>query len=240
MEVARPRTALVVAPPASTVRPDVRTVSQGELASMTPLLRAVVRLRTWRAPPGGSPAGRVRSAGLSSALQVRNERGFLIGTDGYLVTGDRAVGGAQHIEVLLHDGRTFQASLVTRDPLNDVAILKIPATGLPAIALGDSHELVVGEQVVVTGATPGSDRTLAPVTVRATGRATGGNVVIDLPPRPEAWGGPLLNRRGQAIGMLTSDAGASSTRSMSFAVPIDRVKAVLRAMPSAASVVSDR
>jgi serine protease Do len=202
------------------------------MASMTPLLRAVVRLRIWKASPGTGPRGEARSP-----LQARNERGFLVDAAGYVVTDHRAVSDAGHIEVLLDNGRTLQASLVARDPLNGVAILKIPATGLPAIALGDSRDLVVGEQVLATG----PDRALTAGRLRATGRATGGNLVIDLPPAPAARGGPLLNRRGQAVGILTSDGGsADPARSMSFAVPIDRVKAVLRSVPVVGSAVPDR
>ena len=224
----QPRAALAATPRAGEPRPDVRTLSQGEVTAMAPVLRAVVRLRTWEARP-------------PHALQVRNERGFVVDGQGYVVTGDRAVSGARHIEVVLHDGRTFQASLVARDPLSDVAILRIPATGLPTIVLGDSGDLVVGEQVLVTGGTPGTDRGIAAATVRATGKATGGDLMVDLPPGPEALGAPLLNRRGQAVGVLTSAArSGGAARSMTFAVPIDRVKAVLRSLPTAGSSVSDR
>lgn len=233
----RARMALVESPSARNVRSDARALSPGEIASMTPLLSAVVRLRIWKASRGAGPRGAARSPGPSRALQARNERGFLVDAAGYVVTGDRAVSDAGRIEVLLGDGRTWQASLVARDPLNAVAILKIPATGLPAIALGDSQELVVGEPVLATG----SGRVLTAGRLRATGRATGGNLVIDLPPVPAARGGPLLNRRGQAIGVLTSGGRSADTaRSMSFAVPIDRVKAVLRNVPVVGSPVSDR
>ena len=77
-----------------------------------------------------------------------------------------------------------------------------------------------------------TNRALATTTVRATGRATGGNLAIDLAPRSDAWGGPVLDRRGHAIGVLTGDApSAGAGEPTSFAVPIDRVKAVLRSVP---------
>jgi serine protease Do len=196
---------------------------------MTSLLRAVVRLRVWKAGPARG-AGHDPPGGTPSALQVRGE-GFLVGGQGYIVTGDRVVSDARLIEVSLYDGRIFQASLVARDPLNDVAILKVSATGLPTIVLGDSREVAVGEQVLATGAAPAVDRGLATATVRATGRATGGNLTVDLSPRPEAWGGPLLDRHGHAIGILTGDARpVGAAESMTFAIPIDRVKAVLRSV----------
>jgi serine protease Do len=186
---------------------------------MTRLLRAVVRLRIVKTG-AGSGAGRV-------------ERGFLIDSQGYIVTSARVVGEAHRIETILHDGRTLTASLVARDPLNDVAVLKVPATGLPTITLGDSRSVVTGESVLAPGP-PGRDRELTVATVRATGAATGGNLAVDLAPRSESWGSPLLNRRGQAIGVLTSGGPGGAQRPTTFAVPIDRVKAVLRGLPSTA------
>ena len=190
---------------------------------MTPLLRAVVRLRAWKVGPA-------RGAGQDPSRQVRSE-GFLVGGQGYIVTSERAVSDARLIEVSLHDGRTFQASVVALDPLSGVAILKVPATDLPTIVLGDSRDIAVGEPVLVTGAAQAPDRAQA-TTVRATGRATGGNLAIDLAPRSDALGGPVLDRQGHAIGVLTGDAQAAGAgEPMSFAVPIDRVKAVLRSVP---------
>jgi serine protease Do len=188
---------------------------------MTPLLRAVVRLR-------------VAKTGASSG-SARSERGFLIDSQGYIVTSARVVSDARRIEATLHDGRTLTAELVARDLLNDVAVLKVAATGLPTIALGDSRSVVTGEPVLTPGP-PGRDRELTVATLRATGAATGGNLAVDLSPGPEGWGGPLLNRHGQAIGVLTSDTrgAGGAPRSTTFAVPVDRVKAVLRNLPWAA------
>jgi serine protease DegQ len=228
-----PRTALAVAPPAGDGRSDTSPLSQGEVASMRPFLRAVVRLRISKDGPPPSPdrTGQDASGQPRSSLQARSDHGFLVDGQGYIVTSDRVVSDARLIEVSLYDGRNFPASLIAQDPLNDVAILKVPGTDLPTIVLGESREVAVGEQVLVTGATPGADRALATATVRATGRATGGNLAVDLSSRPEAWGGPLLNRHGHAIGVLTSDARpAGAAGSMIFAVPIDRVKAVLRSV----------
>jgi S1-C subfamily serine protease len=204
-------------PPTGTGRSDTSPLSQGEVASVRPFLRAVVRLRIWKAGP------------------ARSDHGFLVDGQGYIVTSDRVVSDARLIEVSLPDGRTFPASLVAQDPLNDVAILKVSGTRLPTIVLGESREVAVGEQVLATGV----DQALATATVRATGRATGGNLAVDLSPRPEAWGGPLLNRHGHAIGLLTSEARpAGAAGSTVFAVPIDRVKAVLRSVLLPTSIVA--
>ena len=101
--------------------------------------------------------------------QGRGSRGFIIDGQGYIVTNDQLVSGASSIEVTLHDGRTLPAAVVIRDALNDVAVLKVEATGLPVLALGDSRALAVGERVLVIGSRGGLDRPSAsrPVRVRA-------------------------------------------------------------------------
>jgi serine protease Do len=142
------------------------------------------------------------------------------------------VRGATVIEVTLHDGRRLTAGLVAQDPLNGVAVLKVKATGLPAIALGDSQALAAGEPVLVIGDRRGSDPTLTVVSIRATGAATGGNLAVDLPVSRQGSGGPLLNRFGQAVGIVIDSAGETPT--LTFAVPIDRVKPILRRLMAAA------
>lgn len=158
-----------------------------------------------------------------TAAGTPGHRGFIVDGQGYIVTNDQGVSGAKSFEVTLHDGRTLPAALVARDHLNDIAVLKVEASGLPAIALGDSRALAVGERVLLIGSQDGRDRALTAATVRATGAATGGNLALDLPLRPKASGGPLLNRLGQAVGIVT-DGGA---RTLTLAVPIDRVKPIL-------------
>jgi S1-C subfamily serine protease len=216
----RARTAIAAPPSVDAPARAPAAPSQSEVASMAPLVRAVVRLRVAKAGAADSAA--------------RSERGFLVDSQGYIITSARVVSEARRIEAILHDGRTLTAELVARDPLNDVAVLKVPATGLPTIALGDSGSVVTGESVLAAGP-PGRDRELTVATVRATGAATGGNLAVDFATRPGGWGGPLLNRRGQAIGVLTDAGGAGGAqRSTTFAVPIDRVKGLLRNLPWAA------
>jgi S1-C subfamily serine protease len=160
---------------------------------------------------------------------VRRNRGFVIDGRGYVLTNDKVVRGARAIEVTLHDGRRFAAVRVAQDPLNDVAVLKVKATGLPAIALGDSQALAAGERVLLIGEGSSSNRALTVATIRATGVATGGNLAIDVPVSPQGSGGPLLNRFGQAVGIVTHSATlARETPRLTSAVPINRVKPILR------------
>ena len=114
--------------------------------------------------------------------------------------------------------------LIARDTLSDVAILKVEASGLPSIALGESRSLRVGETVVAVGAAEDGESGVAAGVITATGLATGGDLALDLSPRPERTGSPVLNVRGEVVGMSAGAAGTSS----SAAVPVDRMKPILR------------
>ena len=201
-----------------------------DATSTAALARAVVHVR----PSKHAITGRTTpatSGGDRPGAQGRGNRGFIVDGQGYIVTNDELVSGASSIEVTLHDGRTLPAAVVIRDALNDVAVLKVEATGLPVIALGDSRALAVGERVLVIGSRGGLDRALTAATVRATGTATGGNLAFDLTLRPEGSGGPLLNRLGQAVGIVQGGSSpAAGARTVTFAVPIDRVKPILRGL----------
>ena len=201
-----------------------------DATSIAALARAVVHVRPSKHAITGRTAP-AASGGERPGGQGRGSRGFIIDGQGYIVTNDQLVSGASSIEVTLHDGRTLPAAVVIRDALNDVAVLKVEATGLPVIALGDSRALAVGERVLVIGSRGGLDRSLTAATVRATGTATGGNLALDLTLRPEGAGGPLLNRLGQAVGIVQGGSSpAAGARTVTFAVPIDRVKPILRSL----------
>jgi serine protease Do len=201
------------------------------------LPRAVVNVRAWTsaAARGSSTTTRVREP------RGQRSRGFIVDRNGYILTNDATVRGASAIEVRLHDGRRLPAVLVAQDTRNDVAVLKINATGLPAIALGDSKALAAGQPVLVIGDGHGPNRMTTGALIHAT-RATGGNLAIDL---PQATWGPLLNQFGQAVGIVTGIATLPGvTPTLTLAVPIDRVKPILRPLlaPSAplAALGSDR
>jgi serine protease Do len=203
---------------------------RGNAALIRALTRAVVYVQAWKpAAAAGRPTA--RPIGEPQGPPGRRDRGFVVDGRGYVLTNDEVVRGATVIEVTLHDGRRLAAGLVAQDPLNGVAVLKVKATGLPAIALGDSQALAAGEPVLVIGDRRGSDPTLTSASIRATGAATGGNLAIDLPVSRQGSGGPLLNRFGQAVGIVIDSAGETPT--LTFAVPIDRVKPILRRLLAA-------
>ena len=210
-------------------------------ASISVLMRAVVEVRPSKRISAG-PRTPVASGREPRELEPRPSRGFFIDELGHVVTSDQRLGGATSVEVTLYDGRVVEAAVVARDRLNDIAVTRLwqlqRADGawewlrhliLPSIALGDSGALAVGERVLAIGSGGGLDRAPTAATVLATGASTGGNLAVDLTPKPDGVGGPLLNRLGQAVGIVIDSAvSTGGTRRLTFAVPVDRVKSTVR------------
>lgn len=170
-----------------------------------------------------SPKRSVRSMG----------SGFLISGNGNIITNNHVVEGATDITVKLSDGRELPAKLVGRDPKTDLALLKVEASGLPVIALGDSADLKVGEPVMAIGNPFGLEQTVTTGIVSATGRVIGQGpyddfVQTDASINPGNSGGPLINARGQAIGInaaIFSQSGGSV--GIGFAIPSNQAKTVV-------------
>jgi len=172
----------------------------------------------------GRPAPRVLR-GLGS--------GFIITPDGTIVTNNHVVDGANEIKVTMSDGREFTAKVLGRDPKTDVALVKIDARDLPVVPLGDTSELQVGEPVMAIGNPFGLEQTVTTGIVSATGRVIGEGpyddfIQTDAAINPGNSGGPLINARGQAIGINTaifSQNGGSV--GVGFAIPVNLAKAVI-------------
>src|SRR5262249_27085522 len=135
--------------------------------------------------------------------------GFILNTNGYIVTNNHVVENAADIQVKLDDGREMPAKVVGRDAKTDVALLKIEATGLPVIPLGDSTALQVGEPVMAIGNPFGLEQTVTTGIVSATGRVIGSGpydnfIQTDASINPGNSGGPLINSRGEVIGINTA------------------------------------
>ena len=138
---------------------------------------------------------------------------------GFVLTQDQLVRDAKELVVALAGGRKAPVKQVWRDPLAGVAVLKIDDSGLTALPLGDSSGLRVGDAALVLGWSPAGAPPSVRATIRATGSATGGNLVIDAPISTEYVGSPLVDQRGQVVGMAIAEG---------FAIPIDRARATLR------------
>ena len=155
--------------------------------------------------------------------------GFIISPDGYILTNDHVVDGAGKITVTLNDRKVYTAKLVGADAMYDIALLKIDATHLPAVALGNSGAVKPGQWVLAIGEPFGLSNTVTAGIVSAVGRNLGPNdqrytpfIQTDVPINRGNSGGPLFNLDGQVIGInsqIFSNTGGYM--GVSFAIPID-------------------
>jgi len=176
----------------------------------------------------------------------RHERsmgsGFVINPNGYIVTNNHVVDGASQVQVKFSDGRELPAKVVGRDSKTDIALLKVEASGLTVIPLGDSSASQVGEPVMAIGNPFGLDQTVTTGIVSATGRAIGSGpyddfIQTDASINPGNSGGPLINARGQAIGINTaifSQSGGSV--GIGFAIPTSLAKTIVTQLADSGTV----
>jgi S1-C subfamily serine protease len=198
-------------------------------ASISMVMRAVVDVRPLPSIGSGPDRSAAPSGREPSELESRPSRGFIIDELGHVATSDKRLGAATSVEVITLDGRTLGATVVARNRVDDVAVLKLQRRGLPIIALGNSGAVAVGDRVLAIGNGIRSDRTPTVATVLATSSGTGGNLAVDLTPKPDRVGGPLVNHLGQAVGIVTDSAPPTGSEpALTFAVPVDRVKLLLR------------
>ena len=153
--------------------------------------------------------------------------GFVISGDGYILTNAHVVNNADEITVKLNDKREFKAKVIGADARTDVALLKIEATGLPAVRFGDANKLKVGEWVLAIGSPFGFDNTVTAGIVSAKGRSLPQEnfvpfIQTDVAINPGNSGGPLFNMRGEVVGINSQIYSRTGTyMGLSFAIPID-------------------
>jgi serine protease Do len=186
-------------------------------------------------PGMGSDNGE-RSSGVGS--------GFIISADGYVMTNAHVIDSADTIYVTLTDKREFRAKLIGEDDRTDVALLKIQATNLPAITIGDSTKVRVGEWVVAIGSPFGLDNTVTAGIVSAKGRDTGDYlpfIQTDVAVNPGNSGGPLINMQGEVIGINSQIySRTGGFMGISFAIPIDEAMRVADEIKTTGRVVRGR
>jgi serine protease Do len=187
-------------------------------------------------PGQGGPGPRGRGDGSGSELPRGVGSGFIISADGFLLTNHHVVEGADEIYVTLTDKREFKGRLIGSDRRTDVALVKIESANLPTLKIGDPTRLRVGEWVVAIGSPFGLDNTVTAGIVSAKGRDTGDYlpfIQTDVAVNPGNSGGPLLNMRGEVIGINSQIySRTGGFMGISFAIPIDeamRVSDQLRA-----------
>jgi serine protease Do len=153
--------------------------------------------------------------------------GFIISGDGYILTNAHVVDGADDVTVRLTDKREFKAKTIGADKRTDVALLKIEASGLPVVKLGEPAQLKVGEWVVAIGSPFGFDNSVTAGIVSAKGRSLPQEnyvpfIQTDVAINPGNSGGPLFNMRGEVVGINSQIYSRSGGyMGVSFAIPID-------------------
>ncbi len=237
----------------TTVRPAAREVqsladqSDAFVAIAENLTPAVVAIQTQRTQ---RPAARTRGNIPPELLpfidpqnappQEGSGSGFVITEDGYIVTNNHVVADADRITVHMSDRKSYDAKLIGRDPQTDVAVLKVDAKGLTKVALGDDERLRVGEWVLAVGNPLGLDFTVTAGIVSAKGRgsrevpvnqqnqwAITDFIQTDAAINPGNSGGPLVNIRGEVIGINTAIASQTGYYTgYGFAIPIGLARIV--------------
>ena len=159
--------------------------------------------------------------------------GFIVNQDGTILTNAHVVDGAQKVTVTLKDGRTFQGKVMGKDPVTDVAVVKVDSNNLPVVKVGDSKTLQPGEMAIAIGNPLGLDNTVTQGIISATGRTSGqvgipdkrvNFIQTDAAINPGNSGGPLLNQRGEVVGINT--AIIQGAQGLGFAIPIDTARGI--------------
>ncbi len=161
--------------------------------------------------------------------------GFVLTADGYILSNYHVVEGATRLTVMTYLGDEYEAKLIGFDEVNDVAILKVEATGLAPVTIGSSENLIVGDQVVAIGNPLGeltSSLTVGYISAKDRTINTDGNLIdmmqTDAAINPGNSGGPLFNMKGEVVGITTakysgSTGSGASIEGIGFAIPIDDV-----------------
>jgi S1-C subfamily serine protease len=161
--------------------------------------------------------------------------GFVIDTEGHILTNFHVVEGARQVEVTTSDKKKYKAQIVGTDPVHDLAVIQIPNKAVPQAEIGDSKSLVVGQKVYAIGNPFGLSGTMTRGIISSIRSLKGQRGFIDEAIQTDAAinpgnsGGPLLNGRGQVIGINTMilTGGVEQSAGIGFAIPINTAKAVL-------------
>ncbi len=164
--------------------------------------------------------------------------GWIIRQDGYIVTNNHVVQGANKVIVTLNDGRTFPADTVQTDPLTDLAIVKINAQNLPAAAIGDSSKLSVGDWLVAIGnalgqgisATAGVASSVNVTLSQSPGQTLLGLIQTDAAINPGNSGGPLVNMAGEVIGINSIKIAEVGVEGMGYAISINEALPIIEGL----------
>ncbi len=172
--------------------------------------------------------------------------GFIISTDGYVMTNAHVVEAADEITVKLNDKREFKAKVIGSDRRTDIALIKIDASGLPAVKFGDPNRLKVGEWVVAIGSPFGFENTVTAGIVSAKGRSLPQEnfvpfIQTDVAVNPGNSGGPLFNMKGEVVGINSQIySRTGGFMGLSFAIPIDVANDIANQLKTTGKVTRGR
>lgn len=207
----------------TTVRSRGRSTSEAPW-SVPPSLRRY--FEEWFSPPGRAPR-------LDVPLRRGIASGVIVNEDGYILTNDHVVDGAEEVRVSLSDGRRFTAKVIGRDPQTDLAVLKVEASKLPALELADSDRVQVGDVVLAIGNPFGIGQTVTAGIVSALGRTTLGLdyedlIQTDAAINPGNSGGALVDGEGRLIGINTAILSRTGGyQGIGFAIPSNLARFVM-------------
>ncbi len=194
-------------------------------------------------PPGAAPRGSRPNRGPEERPRGVGS-GFVLSADGFIMTNAHVVDGADEVIVTLTDKREFKARVVGADKRSDVAVVKIDASGLKPVRIGDVGRLRVGEWVMAIGSPFGLESTVTAGIVSAKQRETGDYlpfIQTDVAINPGNSGGPLINLRGEVVGINSQIYSRSGGfQGISFAIPIDEAVRVSEQLRSSGKVTRGR
>ena len=216
-------------------------VTPSVVSIQTQRVRTNTRARNPRAPQGGGIEEFFRNFEPQPPREQSLEAsgsGFIVSKDGYILTNNHVVADADKVTVTLLDKRSFDAKVIGRDPTTDVAVIKIDGSDLPVAVLGDDNNARVGQWVVAIGNPLGLDFTVTAGIVSAKGRPLPGlldnryaitdYIQTDAAINPGNSGGPLVNIRGEVIGINSAIASTTGYYAgYGFAIPVSLAKQVM-------------
>jgi S1-C subfamily serine protease len=176
-------------------------------------------------------------------VQQGSGSGFIVSSEGQVITNAHVVQGADNVTVLLKDGRRFKGEVAGTDPLTDVAVIRIQASGLPTVKFGNSDNLIPGQWAIAIGNPLGLNNTVTQGIISATGRSSSDIGVpdkridfiqTDAAINPGNSGGPLLDSKGEVIGVNT--AIIQGAQGLGFAIPINTARRVAEELVSKGQV----
>lgn len=221
----------------SVVNIDVERTARAIQAPVLPFNEDILR-HFFGMDPSESP---FQSFSAAPRVISGNGSGMILNKEGYILTNNHVVASADRIVVTLNDGRQFPGQVVGRDIYSDIAVVKIDAPNLVPVNLGDSEQLRPGEWVVAVGSPLGFDHTVTLGIVSALSRripdlnSNLSFIQTDAAINPGNSGGPLVNLKGEVVGINTAISGKG--QNIGFAIPIDMVKPIASTLIAGGSVM---